>query len=133
VARVKGNHISIYVRIGFKATWQKYLEICERDGTNASREIRKFVEGQVAKRDPGNPQRTLGTYVEGHEDELLARRSDLVKELLELASMQGGEVRYRQVLERYMDVKGHKRVALTESMCGDLKKLGVVILWPGRG
>ena len=133
MARVKGKHISIYVRIGFKATWQRYLEICDRDGTNASREIRRFVEGQVAKRDPGNPQRTLGTYVEGHEDELLARRSDLVKELLELASMQGGEVRYRQVLERYMDVKGHKRVALTESMCGDLKKLGVVILWPGRG
>lgn len=87
------------------------------------------MEGQVARRDPGNPQRTLGTYVEGHEDEIAARRSDLVKELLELASMQGGEIRYRQVLERYMDVKGHKRVVLTESMCGDLKKLGAVIVY----
>ena len=132
MGRVKSNEVKIYAPVGFKATWQSYLEICDRDGTNASREIRKFVEGQVAKREPGNPQRTLGTYVEGHEDEVLARRSDLVKELLELAQRQGGEVKYRQVLERYMDVKGHMRVTLTESMCGDLKKLGAQIVYPGR-
>ena len=50
--RVKSKEVKIYAPESFKATWQKYLEICERDGTNASREIRKFVESQVAKRAP---------------------------------------------------------------------------------
>ena len=129
MSRVKSRFVNIYAPVGFKSTWQKYLEICDRDGTNASREIRKFVEGQVARRDPGNPQTTLGTYVEGHEDEIAARRSDLVKELIKRAMLQGGELRYREVLEKFMDVKGHKRVVLTESMCGDLEKLGVHIVY----
>lgn len=131
VARVKGKHISIYVPIGFKATWQKYLEICERDGTNAAKEIRQFVVGQVSRRDPGNPQRTLGTFVEGHEDEIAARRSDLVKELLGKAELQDGEVKYHQVLEAFKDrpIPGWKKVALTKSMISTLKLLGVATVY----
>ena len=113
----------------FKYTWEKYLEICDRDGTSASKEIRQFVEGQVSKRDPGNPQTTLGTYVDGHEDQVAAKRSDVVKELIERAQKQDGYVRYREVLARFMDVEGNKRVVLTKSMCEDLKKLGVRVLY----
>jgi len=131
VSRVKSKFVNIYAPVGFKSTWSKYLEICDRDGTNASREIRKFVEGQVARRDPGNPQTTLGTYVEGHEDEIAARRSDLVKEFLERAILTGGELRHRDIREVFKTrvADGNKRVALIESMCEDLKKLGVTIVY----
>ena len=128
---MKSKFVNIYAPVGFKATWKRYLEICDRDGKSASREIRKFVEGQVARRDPGNPQRTLGTFVEGHEDEIAARRSDLVKELIKRAMLQGGELRYREVLEAFKDrpIPGWKKVTLTKSMVSDLEKLGVTIVY----
>ena len=123
--------VEIYAPAHFRATWRKYLKICERDGTNASTQIRQFVQGQVARRDPGNPQRTLGTFVEGHEDEIAARRSDLLKELIGRAGLQGGELRYREVLEAFRDrpVPGWTRVELTKSMVSDLKKLGITIVY----
>lgn len=127
--RVKSAEVKIYAPAHFKATWEKYLEICERDGTNASREIRRFVEGQVARRDPGNPQRTLGTFVEGHEDELAAKRSDLLKELIARAAKSDGTLSRREVIEEYkaLGAKGNMRVELTRSMCEDLEKLGVKV------
>lgn len=125
------KQFKIYGPTHFRYTWEKYLEICERDGTNASREIRAFVEGQVAKRDPGNPQRTLGTFVEGHEDEQAARRSDMVKDFIIKAEARGGEIRRMEILEalRAGGAKGNMLVELTRSMCEDLKKLGVKIVY----
>ena len=127
----KRKQFKIYGPAHFAATWKKYLEICERDGTNASEQIRHYVQGQVARRDPGNPQRPITAYVEGHEDEAAARRSDLLKELLRRAELQDSKLRYREVLEAFQDrpVPGWKRVELTKSMASDLKKLGVAILY----
>ncbi len=56
MSRVKSKEVKIYAPVGFKATWQKYHEICAQNGTNASKEIRKFVESQVAMRPPEKPQ-----------------------------------------------------------------------------
>ena len=115
----------------FKYTWEKYLEICARDGTNASREIRRFVEGEVAKRDPGNPQRTLGTFVEGHVDEQAAKRSDMLKSFIARAEANNGEIKKRYIIKAYKDkpIPGWRRVIIIESMIKDLKLLGVTIVY----
>ncbi len=42
--------------------WQEFLEICKRDGHSASAEVLAFVDEQVRKRRPGNPQRPLDAY-----------------------------------------------------------------------
>ena len=76
----RDRKVAIYAPAHFRATWIKYLEICERDGTNASREIRRFVQGQVARRDPGNPQTPLTAFVEGHEDEFAEEVRTLLRE-----------------------------------------------------
>lgn len=125
------KQFKIYGPGHFSATWAKFIEICERDGTNASREIRAFVEGQVARREPGNPQRPITAFVEGHEDEAAARRSDLLKALIAKAQVTGGELRRREVLQALKDqgAVGNRLVVLTKSMVGDLEKLGVKIVY----
>ncbi len=56
---LKSNEVKIYAPLHFKATWKKFLEICERDGQSASELVRIWVEGYVQRKDPGNPQRPL--------------------------------------------------------------------------
>jgi len=87
------------------------------------------VEGQVARRDPGNPQRTIETFVEGHEDEARARRSDLIKELITRAEITGGRLEYRYIVKRMKTpgLPGFRLVVLAKSMAEDLKKLGVKV------
>ena len=127
----KRKQFKIYGPAHFRSTWEKFLAICARDGTNASREIRIFVEGQVARRDPGNPQRTIETFVEGTEDHEAAKRSDKVKQYLEVAIMGGGEVKYRRIVDdmKADGVDPHMRKILAGSMADDLKKLGVAIVY----
>jgi len=99
-------------------------------------EIRRFVEGQVAKRDPGNPQPPLTAFFEGHEDVKAKRRSDTIKELLIDADKRGGELTYAHVVQAIRAASspaGFAIPVLARSMCEDLVKLGVRILWPARG
>jgi len=125
------KQFKIYGPAHFRATWEKFLAICTRDGTNASKEIRIFVEGQVARRDPGNPQRTLGAYVSGHEDEVAMKRSDKLKGYIERAITTGGEIRYNLIRDdlKAAGVDPHMRKVLAESLATDLKKLGVTVVY----
>lgn len=125
------KQFKIYGPAHFRATWERFLEICERDGQSASELIRVWVEGYVARKDPGNPQRPLTAFVDGHQDELASRRSDVLKELLEYA----GKGPYREV--KYKDIidqlkargwPGHTRVDVAYSIEDDLKKFGVRVL-----
>lgn len=127
---VKSKEVKIYAPAGFKPTWVKFLAICERDGTSASEQIRIWVEGFVARKDPGNPQRTLPAFVKGHPDELAARRSDVVKTFLAQAERTGGWVRRRDIVDE-LRAKGwptRMRDAVTSSLVKDLKLLGVDVL-----
>ncbi|GAH48039.1 unnamed protein product, partial [marine sediment metagenome] len=63
------RQFKIYGPPHFVPTWEKFLEICERDGQSASSLIRIWVEGYVHRKDPGNPQRPITAYAPGHEDE----------------------------------------------------------------
>ena len=132
----KPKQFKIYGPLHFRYTWDKYLEICKRDGTNASKEIREFIEGQVARRDPGNPQTTMESHIPGTEDALAKRRSDMLKDLLVMAERRDGELKYLDVVQVFREQRslpGHRLVPLAKSMCEDLKKLGVTILWPAKG
>jgi len=94
------------------------------------------VEGQVAKRDPGNPQPPLTAFFEGHEDVTAKRRSDTIKELLIDADKRGNELTYAHVARAIREASnplGYMIPVLAKSMCEDLVKLGVTILWPARG
>ena len=128
----KRKQFKIYGPTHFRSTWEKFLAICERDGTNASKEIRQFVEGQVAKRNPGNPQKTIGSFVEGHEDELAAKRSDFIKAMILEAEKRSGSLTYSVVVRFFREtrqVHGYRIVPLVKSICEDLKKLGVTIVY----
>lgn len=131
MGRVKGKHISIYVPIGFKATWEIFLKICERDGTNAATEIRKYVELQVKRRAPGNPQPPLTAFMSGHRDELTKKRSDVLKACITRAQEAGGEVRHRDIISMLMDGgwAGSSRLEVAESLEEDLKKFGVAVVY----
>lgn len=131
VGRVKSREVKIYAPAGFKATWQKFLEICDRDGDSASQLVRKWVEGYVARKEPGNPQRPLTAFVEGHEDQVAMRRSSILKELMGFAIHREGEVSHRDVVDLYrgLGIPGFQLVNLVESMEADLKKLGVVVVY----
>lgn len=125
----KNPEVKIYAPAGFKATWRKFLEICERDGVSASHLVRVWVEGYVARKDPGNPQRPLTAFVEGHGDELLARRSEMLKGFVELAARAYGEVNYGDIVD---DLKasgwpGYNRAEVADSMAEELKKMGVKV------
>lgn len=136
MGRVQSKEVKIYCPVGFRATWEKYLAICKRDGTNASREVRIYVEGQVARRDPGNPQTTMESHIPGTEDAMAKRRSDTIKELLIAADARGGELTYAHVVKAIREASnplGYMIPVLARSMCKDLEKLGARILWPARG
>ena len=131
MGRVKSSEVKIYAPVGFKATWQKYLEICDRDGVSASREIRKYVEGQVARRAPGNPQPPITAFIEGHKDVITRKWSSTLKDLIARAEITGGELKYRDVLQVIKDqgLKGRHLVARAESMCAALKVSNIDILY----
>lgn len=126
------KQFKIYGPDHFRLTWEKFVAICARDGTSASEAIRLFVEGQVAKRDPGNPQKTIGAYVEGHEDELAARRSDFIKDMILESEKRGGTLPRSLLVkffrERYQ-VVGFRIVPMVTSILEDLEKLGVVVTY----
>jgi len=70
--------------------------------------------------------------VEGHEDEIAARRSDLLKELLLEADKRGGSLEYLVVTRFFRErhnLPGYRLVAMAKSMCEDLKKLGVKVFF----
>lgn len=129
MGRVKGKHISIYVTAGFKATWDKYLEICERDGTTAARELRKYVAAQVIRRAPGNPQPPLTAFIEGHPDVATMAWSSTIKDLVARAERHGGDLTHTFIRATLKDqgLKGRALVTRTESMISNLKRLGVKI------
>lgn len=54
--------VKLYWPPGDRDIWEKFLEICDRDGHGASAEIRDWVKAQVEKRNPGNPQKPLEPF-----------------------------------------------------------------------
>ena len=127
----KRKQFKIYGPAHFRSTWERYKAICARDGTNMSEQIRIFVEGEVARRDPGNPQQPITAYVEGHDDQLAMRRSTILKELIAFAASREGELHHRDVVDVYrlQGLPGYQLPNLVESMEVDLKKLGVEVIY----
>ena len=125
------KQFKIYGPARFAATWRKFLEICERDGQSASELIRIWVEGYVARKDPGNPQPPITAFFEGHEDHVAMRRSKILKELMAFAATREGELHHRDIVEVYrtLGLPGWQLVLLVESMETDLKKLGVRVVY----
>ena len=49
----------------FKPVWERFKNLAEREGKNASIIIRDFISGYVDVHDPGNPQARITSYFEG--------------------------------------------------------------------
>ena len=78
----------------------------------------------------------MGSFMEGHQDQVAARRSDTIKTLLIDADKRGGELTYTHVAQAIRAASsplGYRIPVLARSMAKDLEKLGVRILWPARG
>ena len=120
----------IYGPAHFRATWEKFLEIAHRDGQSASELIRVWVEGYVARKDPGNPQRPLTTWVEGHEDQEALAEKELFAWLSEYAEERRGEVQYRHIIRvlREAGVPSTRVAAMTKDLARRLSKAGVSVI-----
>ena len=97
--RAKSKEVKIYAPPHFKATWEKFIEICERDGQSASGLVRVWVEGYVERKDPGNPQRPITAWSPGHEDEQALRLQGTYRRLADYAREHRGEIQHAEVLE----------------------------------
>ena len=122
--------IEIYVPTHFRKTWEKFKEILERDGTTPSAELRKWIEGYVHRKDPGNPQRPLTAYVPGHEDQESLEKTKVFAFLREYACARTNEVRFRDIVQelRARDVEGPACAAMADSIARDLRESGVDVL-----
>lgn len=109
--------VTIYAPPHFKATWKKFLEICERDGQSASELVRIWVEGYVERKDPGNPQRPLTAYAPGHEDEQALRLQEAYARLKALAAKSRDELNFVQILtELEPHFKGEPKAAAAKKL-----------------
>jgi len=43
-------------------TWEKFLELCRKEGTSGSEKLEELVSSYVKDHDPGNPQRDIRIY-----------------------------------------------------------------------
>ena len=123
--------VEIYAPAHFRATWDKFKEILERDGTTPSAELRTWIEGYVARKDPGNPQRPITAYVKDHEDEVAMKRTEKIKRYLDRSILFGGEIRFRRIVDdmKADGVPPHRREPMAKAMATDLEKLGVTIVY----
>jgi hypothetical protein len=44
-------------------SYNKFKELCEREGSNVSSKLYEYIKQYVADHSPGNPQRHLGVYL----------------------------------------------------------------------
>ena len=131
--RDRNPSIKIYAPPHFKATWRKFLEIARRDGQSASELIRIWVEGYVARKDPGNPQRPITSWVPGHEDEQAIQFQELVKKLHAIASLKLGELSWWTIMEELEEAgyaPGRPRMHAAERIARELHRRGVKV-WMG--
>ncbi len=122
------DKVSIYAPAWFKATWKKFLEICERDGVSGSQLIRVWVAGYVQHGDPGDPQRPLTAYVPGHEDELALTLPEILSKLEAYASSRRNELPWSMIhdeLKPYL--RGAARVRAAEKISQELSSRGIKV------
>lgn len=123
------KQFKIYGPARFRATWNKFLEIAQRDGQSASELIRVWVEGYVQQKDPGNPQRPITGWIPGHEDEQALRFQELVSKLEGIASRRGGEVTRWMILSELEPLfKGAARARAADRLSRALTRNGVRVV-----
>jgi len=113
------KEVTIYAPPHFKATWKKFMEICERDGQSASELVRIWVTGYVERKDPGNPQRPLTAYAPGHEDEQALRVQEVYARLKSHAADNRGEIHVRQI---FRELEPHFKGRLKVTTAGELEQ-----------
>jgi hypothetical protein len=124
----KPKQFKIYGPLKFRATWDKFLEICHRDGQPASELIRIWVEGYVKRKDPGNPQRPITAYAPGHEDEQALRVQQAYAMLRAYAEDNGDNIpRSRILRELGAHLAGRPKVAAADRMEQRLIEDGVKV------
>lgn len=125
----RGKKYQFYGPAYFKATWKKFLEICERDSQSGSELIRIWVEGYVVRKDPGNPQRPITAYAPGHEDEYARLQQEIFSKLLGVAEDRGGYLPWGRMLDEVKPfLSGQARVDAAEKLGRRLTKAGVRIV-----
>lgn len=116
----------IYGPHHFASTWAKFRDICDRDGQSASGLIRVWVEGYVARKDPGNPQRPLTAYAPGHTDQVARFGQEAFTALQGLAEERGGELRWSRIVDELRgELSGQALVDEAEKLGRRLTKAGV--------
>jgi len=66
-------YIAFYAPQAFRPIWEKFKKIAKREGLSSSQLLRRIIEDYVRLHDPGNPQRPITAFVEGHLDSYKAQ------------------------------------------------------------
>ena len=60
----KSRVSQIYIPEGFTQIWDKFMEICDREGSSSSAKVRDFIRDYVRRHEPGNPQTRIDKIME---------------------------------------------------------------------
>ena len=124
----KPKQYKIYGPDHFRATWAKFLEICQRDGQSGSELIRVWVEGYVKRKDPGNPQRPITAWAAGHMDEQALRVQEAYARLRAYAADNGDNIPRNRILrELGAHLAGRPKVVAADRMEQRLLEDGVKV------
>ena len=116
----------IYGPTHFRATWEKFLEICSREGQSASGLIRIWVENYVRLKDPENPQPPLTAYIEGQADHRALDVKKIMEELLRSVAMRGNEISRRMIVRSVEHISEPEyRMKAVERITQELQRRGV--------
>ena len=118
--------MNIYVS---QELWKKFRELAFRDRMSMSGLIEGFIKDWVHRKDPGNPQRPLTAYVEGHEDQEKLLTKGYLEDLHGLAIYYCNVLPLHRIVS-YLKVRGVKplrRKAMADALAYDLNERGIKI------
>jgi hypothetical protein len=118
-------YIAFYAPQAFRPIWEKFKKIAKREGLSSSQLLRRIIEDYVRLHDPGNPQRPITAFVEGHLDSYKAQHQQRLQKLMEIAKIR--DLRYSDILTLCSELEARRRFMEAESLAKDLSELGVKV------
>ncbi len=103
--------------------WEKAKKIAQRDGYKLSNILEELLENWVRAKDPGNPQRPITAYMDGHPDRITAIRQEALKQAREIAEWRG-EITFTQILNLLREIPYPTKYQEAEKIASQLYKEG---------
>jgi len=110
----------------FEEEWSKFREILDRDGTNASAVLRSWIRDFNRRKAPGNPQRTITAFIQGHQDFMEILKREVLEECLKQAHKRSNEIEFSKIMGLLRE-RNCPNVDIGNWIAGELFRLGIRI------